>query len=134
LSDDAAYQKGRHYIQFGFHGQNVRVRSYDASGVIPSYGLGMGSGQPALTRSQLPGISSTDLANANALLASLCGYLDSYSQTLNVTSRTSGFVNGAPYARHFLLNDYALYAQDKFRVGRRLSLTLGLKWVLPGVL
>ena len=134
LSDDAAYQRGRHYIQFGFHGQNVRVRSYDDSGVIPSYGLAMGSGQPALTRSQLPGISSTDLANANTLLATLGGYVDNYSQTLNVTSRTSGFVPSAPFVRHFLLNDYDLYAQDKFKVGRRLSLTLGLKWDLPGVL
>jgi hypothetical protein len=134
LSDDAAYQRGRHYIQFGFHGQNVRVRSYDASGVIPSYGLAMGSGQPALTRKELSGISSTDLANANALLASLGGYVDSYSQTVNVTSLTSGFVSGAPFVRHFLLSDYDLYVQDKFKAGRRLSLTVGLKYELPGVL
>ena len=49
LSDDAAYQRGRHYIQFGFHMQQVRVRSYDASGVVPTYSLAMGSGQPALS-------------------------------------------------------------------------------------
>jgi Carboxypeptidase regulatory-like domain len=134
LSDDAAYQRGRHYIQFGFHGQNVRVRSYDASGVIPSYGLAMGSGQSALTRKELPGISSTDLANANTLLATLGGFVDSYAQTLNITSRTSGFVNGAPFVRHFLLNDYDFYVQDKFKAGRRLSLTIGLKYDLPGVL
>ena len=134
LSDDAAYQRGRHYIQFGFHGQNVRVRSYDASGVIPSYGLMMGSGQAALTRRDLPGISSADLANANTLLATLGGYVDSYSQTLNVTSLRSGFVPGAPFVRHLLLNDYDLYVQDKFKAGRRLSLTVGLKYVLPGVL
>lgn len=134
LSDDAAYQRGRHYIQFGFHGQNVRVRSYDDSGVVPSYSLAMGSGQPALTRNNLPGISATDLANANTLLATLGGYLDGYSQTFNVSSLTSGFVPGAPFVRHFLLNDYDLYAQDKFKVGRRLSLTVGLKWDLPGVL
>jgi hypothetical protein len=134
LSDDAAYQRGRHYIQFGFHGQNVRVRSYDAAGVLPSYGLAMGSGQAALSRKELAGISSTDLANANALLATLGGYVDSYGQTLNVDSRTSGFVSGAPFVRHFLLNDYDFYVQDKFKAGRRLSLTLGLKYVLPGVL
>ena len=45
LSDDAAWQHGRHYIQFGFHGQDVRVQSYDASGVIPNYGLAMGVGR-----------------------------------------------------------------------------------------
>jgi hypothetical protein len=134
LSDDAAYQRGRHYIQFGFHGQNVRVSSYDASGVVPSYSLAMGGGQTALTRQNLPGISATDLADANTLLATLGGYVDGYSQTLNVTSRTSGFVPGAPYLRHFRLNDYDFYAQDKFKLGRRLSITAGLKWALPGVL
>ena len=133
LSDDAAYQRGRHYVQFGFHAQNIRVRSYDANGVIPSYSLFMGAGQPALTRSNLPGIGSTDLANANALLASLGGYVDGYSQTLNVTSRTSGFVPGAPYVRHFRLNDYDLYVQDKWKLLPRLTMTLGLRWQLPGV-
>jgi hypothetical protein len=133
LSDDAAYQRGRHYIQFGFHGQNVRVRSYDASGVIPTYGLAMGAGQTALTRSNLPGIGSTDLANANTLLATLGGYLDGDSQTLNVTSRTSGYVPGAPFVRHFRLNDYDLYVQDKWKLLPRLTVTLGLRWQLPGV-
>jgi hypothetical protein len=134
LSDDAAYQRGRHYIQFGFHGQNVRVREYDDSGVIPNYGLAMGTGQPALTRQNLPGITNTGLANANTLLATLGGYVDNYAQTLNVTSRTSGYVNGAPYVRHLLLNDYDLYAQDKFKAARNLTLTIGLKWDLPGVM
>ena len=96
LSDDAMYQRGSHSIQFGFHGQKVFVRSYDASGVIPTYGLAMGTGQNGLTSRDLPGINTNvDLPNANALLASLGGYLDSDSQTLNVTGRTSGFVPGA---------------------------------------
>jgi Carboxypeptidase regulatory-like domain len=134
LSDDAAWQHGRHYVQFGFHGQDVRVRSYDDSGVVPNYGLAMGVGEPALTTRSLKGISLTDLANANALLATLGGYVDNYAQTVNVTSSTSGFVPGAPFVRHFLLNNYDLYAQDKFKAGRRLTLTLGLKWELPGTL
>ena len=82
LSDDAAYQRGSHYIQFGFHGQKVRVRSYDAAGTVPTYSLAMGTGQPALTRGNLTGVSNTDLATANALLATLGGYVDGYSQTL----------------------------------------------------
>ena len=133
LMDDAAYQRGRHYIQFGFHGQNVRVRSYDASGVVPTYSLAMGAGQTPLTRNNLPGISSTDLADANQLLATLGGFVDGYSQTLNVTSRTSGYVPGAPFVRHFRLNDYDLYVQDKWKIAPRLTVTLGLHWQLPGV-
>lgn len=133
LSDDAAYQRGRHFIQFGYHGQQIRVREYDDSGTIPTYSLAMGSGQPALSTRELPGISSTDLATANGLLATLGGYIDGYSQTLNVTSRTSGFVPGAPYVRHDLLGNNAFYVQDKWKVAPRFVLTLGLRWELPGV-
>ena len=133
LSDDAAYQRGRHYIQFGFHMQQARVRSYDAAGVVPTYSLAMGSGQPALSGRNLPGVSSTDLATANALLATLGGYVDGYSQTFNVTSRSSGFVANAPFIRHFLDNSYAFYAQDKFKLLPNLTVTLGLRYQLPGV-
>ena len=94
----------------------------------------MGSGQQALTRGNLPGISNSALAQANALLASLGGYLDGFSQTLNVTSRTSGFVPGAPYLRNLRIDDYDFYAQDKWKLSRRLTLMLGLKYQLPGVL
>ncbi len=56
------------------------------------------------------------------------------AQTLNVTSRTSGFVPGAPFVRHFLLNDYDIYGQDQCKLRRTLTLTLGLRWELPGTL
>ena len=93
----------------------------------------MGSGQPPLTRRDLTGISTTDLATANALLATLGGYIDGYSQTFNVTSRNSGYVTKAPFLRHFLDNDYSFYVQDKWKVMPRLTLTLGLRYQLPGV-
>jgi len=133
ISDDAAWQHGRHYIQFGFHFQHIGIESYDQAGVVPTFNLLMGSGQPALSRRDLPGITTTDLTTANALLATLGGYVDGYSQTFNVTSRTSGYVNGAPFLRHFLLNNYAFYIQDRFKLAPRLTLTLGLRYELPGV-
>lgn len=133
ISDDAGLQKGSHYLQFGFYGKQIRVRSYDYSGTTPVYTLAMGAGQPALTTRQLPGISVDDLANANALLASLGGFVDGYSETLNVTSQTSGFVPGAPFLRHFQMTEFAAYVQDKWKVAPRLTLTLGLRYNIPGV-
>ena len=133
LSDDAAWQHRRHYLQFGFHFQHIGVESYDMAGVIPTYSLAMGSGQPALTRRDLTGVSTTDLATANALLATLGGYIDGYSQTFNVTSVKSGYVTNAPFLRHFLSNDYSFYVQDKWKLQPRLTLTLGLRYQLPGV-
>jgi hypothetical protein len=134
ITDDAMFERGRHSIQFGFHGQKVFVRSYDASGVVPVYGLAMGTGQPGLTSRDLAGINtSVDLPTANALLATLGGYLDGDAQTLNVTSRTSGFVAGAPFLRHFRTGDYAFYVSDKWRVSPRLTVTAGLRYTIPGV-
>ena len=131
LSDDAAYQRGRHFIQFGYWMQHVGIASSDSSGTIPTYNLAMG--QLALSFRDLPGISATDLDNANALLATLGGYIDSSSQTFQVTSRTSGFVPNTPYLRHFLLNNNAFYVQDKWKALRNLTVTLGVRYELPGV-
>jgi hypothetical protein len=133
LADNAAYQRGRHYIQFGFHTTQIRVRSHDDAGVVPTYTLGMGLGQDPLTRTELPGIRVADLDIANSLLASLGGYVDSYGQVFNVTSRTSGYVPGAGFVRNFLFNQYDLYVQDQWKLSRRLTLTLGLRYNMPGV-
>jgi hypothetical protein len=137
LSDNASFAKDRHYFQFGFYTQHVRVRTYDDVGILPTYSLAMGVGQAALTgggrTSDLPGITGADLDTANGLLASLGGYLDAFTQTFNITSRSSGFVPGANYLRHFLYNDYAFYFQDKWTLRPRLTATLGLRYELPGV-
>jgi hypothetical protein len=128
LADNATYIRGRHTIQFGFQTQQVRVLSSDAAGTIPTYNLFVGDGQNGLTARQLPGIGATDLANANQLLATLGGLVDSYSQIFNVTSRTSGFVAGAPFLRHYSFNNYAGYFHDTWKIRPRLTATIGLRY------
>ena len=108
LSDDAAYQRGSHYIQFGFHGQKVRVRSYDAAGVVPTYSLAMGTGQPAPHPRQScrhQQHRSGHRQRAAGHPGRLCRWLQPDASTS--TSRTSGFVPGAPFVRHFRFDDYA---------------------------
>ena len=125
---NASYVTGRHNFQFGFQAQQIRTAPFNDAGITPTYTIGIGTGNPGLTAAQLPGISSTDLATANSLLASLAGYVTSYSQTFNVKDRTSGFVSGATRLRNFSLDNYALYFQDSWKIHRRFNLTLGVRY------
>lgn len=129
LQDNASYTRGRHNFQFGFQMQIVRIKAFNNNAdLVPLYTIGIGTGNQGLTTAQMPGISASDLAGANSLLASLGGIVTSYSQTFNVTSRTSGFVSGANFTRNYLQDNFAFYFQDNWRVLRRLTLNLGVRW------
>jgi hypothetical protein len=129
--DNATWVRGRHTLKFGYQFQGVHVRTYDYTGVVPEYNVGTSSSNQSnnlLYSSDLPKISSADLNTANLLLASLAGLLDNASLTYNITSKTSGFVPGAPYLRHFTYNNLAFYGQDEWKVRRNLTFTAGLRW------
>jgi outer membrane receptor protein involved in Fe transport len=131
LEDNAYWTHGRHIVQFGYHYQGVRIRSYDYSGIIPTWNVGTGSAgqqQNLLSALDLPGIGATDLNNANVLLATLAGLLDNNAVTYNVISGNSGFVPGAPWVRNFTYDNHAFYGQDKYKVAKNLTLTLGVRW------
>ncbi len=133
LSDNAAWQLGRHFIQFGFHMQQIRVHAYNSAGIIPAYSLAPGTGQQAFVRADFTGIGGADLATANSLLATLGGYIDGYSQTFNVTSQTSGYQAGAGTIRNLRLSEYDFYVQDNWKLLPRVMVNVGLRWNLPGV-
>jgi len=129
LNDAASWFRGAHAFSFGFEAQRVSVALYDDAATLPVYGLGFSaSSTQGLTQADLPGVSSSDLAAANLLLADLSGTVASYTQSFNITSRTSGFVAGAPNQRRLRFDSYAGYFQDSWRVRPRLTLTLGLRW------
>ena len=128
LANNATYTRGRHTIQFGFQSQQIRIASYADAFTIPTYVVDVGAGHDGLSATQLPRIGAADLAAANSLLATLGGWVDGFYQRFNVTSRASGFVEGAPFRRHYSFDNYAGYAHDTWKIGRRLTATLGLRY------
>src|SRR5260370_35060633 len=64
---------------------------------------------------------------ANKFLSSLGGLVGAESQPFNVTSRTSGYVAGAPAAQNFRYNNWSLYAGDSWKLRRNLTVTYGLR-------
>lgn len=131
IQDNAVWTHGKHEIKFGYQYDGVRIRSYDFSGIVPTYNVGINS--PAqqhnlLGLGDLPNVSASDLNNGNNLLASLAGLLDNDSVVYNITSRTSGYVPGTPWVRNYQYDNHAFYGEDTFRLRKNLTLIAGVRW------
>lgn len=129
LQDNANWVKGRHTLSFGYQLQNVRVSLYDYANTAAVYTLGIASSSPlGYSAGDIPGLAAGDVSTANRLLQTIGGLVTAGTQSYNPMSRTSGFVAGAPLAQNFRTGEHALYASDNWKVTRRLTLVLGLRW------
>jgi len=129
FSDNFNWFRGKHSLSFGISWQRIHADPYNDAGITPAYTLGISSNNThGLVGSQLPGISSSDLATANGLLSVAAGYISSYSQTFNVKDRTSGYVNGYTNLRRLRLQNTSFYVADAWRINSRLTATMGVRW------
>jgi hypothetical protein len=138
IQDNASWVHGAHSVVFGAQVQQIRVAPYNYGGIVPTYYLGpYSNGVPyGYGVGDIPGAVSTDVNTANTLLGTIAGIVGgsassgglSATQTYNVTSQTSGFVAGAPSREHLSSNDWGLYVSDNWKVQRRLTLNLGVRW------
>jgi hypothetical protein len=128
LQNNSTYVTGRHQIQFGYQYQNLNVQPFNDAGIIPTYTLGISAAATGLTVADLPGVSANDLAIANNLYALLAGRVSQVSQSFNVKDRTSGFVSGQTNRREWRYGTHAGYVSDRFRVNRKLTAVIGLRY------
>lgn len=131
LIDDAGYSWGDHFFRFGTRIDRVRLRNIISFATIPQISLGLNAGAPAglaLGLADLPGGTSTDVRNANALLASLGGFIGGATQEFNVNSRDDLAFKPIPQIRNYALDQYALYVNDQWRIHPRWTLDLGVRW------
>ena len=135
LSNNLTWVTGAHTIKVGGGARWTQVNAYNDAGLLPTYSLGFGAGNPdPLVPGLFPGgISSDELDTASGLLATLGGVVDEAYRTFNVVSTTSGFVDGATERRILSQNFMHLYAGDTWRITPETSLTFGLRWELHTV-
>ena len=133
LIDNASWVRGDHLFRFGGNFRRTHLEPFSFAGTIPQYTIGFGTNNPnplsATNLAQFPGrISTTEFNNASNLLAFLSGAVSSGTQTFNVTSATSGFVDGAEQRRNLIFDLYAAYAADTWRMRPNLTLNFGLRY------
>ena len=132
--DNATWIHGNHLFKFGGQFQRVAILVTNSAGIYPTLQLGFAPNNSLRSESfKLPGpagtqASSADFDNGSALLSSVAGVLSNVSQTFNVTSQTSGYVNRAPQNNNFSQNDFALYIADNWRATRKLTVNFGVRW------
>jgi carboxypeptidase family protein len=131
--DNASWTRGDHVLTFGMQVQRVTIFAADFANTIPN--LNLDYTQSANSNllnsgdfSSQGGISTADLDTANRLLSTLGGFVGAETQTFNVTSRTSGYVPGAPVAQNFRYNNWSFYGGDSWKWRRNLTFTYGLRW------
>lgn len=129
-AENMTWSHRNHTMSFGGYVSHITAAPYNFAGTSEGLALGFSVDNPfALLTSDFPApISSGVLGNADNLLSTLGGFVGSTSKTFNVTSTTSGFVPNAPSQQNLILNNYALYGSDSWRIRKNLVFTFGLRW------
>jgi hypothetical protein len=129
--DNANWIAGSHQVRFGGNYRRVYVEPFNAGGTVPLYTVGFnptGNPNPLQTSLFAGGISANDFTRASSILAILAAPVSQAAQSFFSTSRTSGFVSGAPERQMFEYYGLAFYGGDTWRIRRNFSLNAGLRW------
>lgn len=140
VQDNAVFSAGRHSFRFGGQANIYRIESFGGA-ALPTYFLDNSNfpnfgfvpantpGFPAVFT--IPNLSDPNQVGvANALQSELAGLVGESENTFNVTSKTSGFVPGAPVINTLNYNNLSGYVTDQWRIRPNLTLNLGLRYEL----
>ena len=135
LMNHLTWVNGNHTFKVGGSLRWTQVDLFNDAGTLPTYTLGFGPGNPdPLVPGLFPGgISSGERSTAAGLLGVLGGFVDTAERRFNVTSATSGYVDGASRTNVLNQNFLNLYLGDTWRLRPSLTLSFGLRWELHSV-
>jgi hypothetical protein len=141
IRDDVSWAKGTHTWSFGGEFRMTRnatfsnLNSFNGFLINPSW-------LPNNAHDIVPGDSACNRPGCFAVPANGSGrsFRDGLTQMYGPISQVDALYNfdktgatqprGAPVKRRFAVNEYELYAQDKWRIKPSLTVTLGLRWYL----
>ena len=140
IQDNAVYSVGAHSFRFdgqenvywivSFGGASLPTYFLDNSN-FPNFGFVPANTPGVPPQFIIPGLSDPNqVGTANALQSELAGLVGESENTFNVTSKTSGFVPGAPVINTLNYDNLSFYVADQWRIRPTLTVNLGLRYEL----
>ncbi|HEX4951386.1 MAG TPA: carboxypeptidase regulatory-like domain-containing protein [Blastocatellia bacterium] len=138
IYDTLTMNRGQHTYTFGGSYRNTVWNDVAVVYQVPTYGTGTPAGDPlqvanAYTTTTMPGIVNTELGNPLALYNLLTGRVATSNFTRVVNPDTFKY-DGIQEQNYTWTNSKmgGLYAQDRWRISRGLTLNYGLRWEVQG--
>lgn len=133
FTDNITWVKGTHTMTFGGQLKKIQTISDSVNPVRSTVTFGVLATQDtalvnAFSAANLPGSNATEVANAQALYATLTGRISAFNAgTVYLEADGTYRLNGS---RHFEIqeNTNGLFAQDSWRARNNLTLTFGVRW------
>ncbi len=136
ITDDFTLIKGAHTFQFGGNLRVIRnhretlANAFDNAVTNPSFYASSG----AVVNRQITNsgytIAGGSIASVQAAATALIGRFSQYTGQYNYNKQGDLLPIGTTTVRDFATEEFDVYAQDVWKVGRTLTLTLGLRYSL----
>jgi hypothetical protein len=134
LHDTFGWTHGAHQFAFGFDASLINLN--DFFNFNATVAMGINSNDPALNSifaaSNFPGISSTQLGNAEGVYASLTGRVTSYNSSVFFSPTARNYVPGQNRVDNISQFEMGIFGGDSWRVRPNLTFNYGLRWEYEG--
>jgi len=130
-----SWTRGKHALNFGGSGTEIRYNDFVADAAVAGIGLGLATTDPArgmFSSTNLPGASTSDRGNARALYGMLAGRISNYTATVYFDPKTRQFKTGSNLITRVRQRELGFYGTDSYRLRPSLTLNYGLRWEYQG--
>jgi hypothetical protein len=131
ITDNVTMVHGNHTFKAGANIRLTNQYGYNyagsGAGVYPNVSFGTGNGNAVPSTIGPAGISSTQRSTFDSLYNDILGRPDRSIQTF-FSDLTKYLPAGQPKIRNYILHEQGYFFQDDWRVNRKLTLNLGMRW------
>ena len=132
-TDNLTKIHGNHTFKIGGNVRFTKQYGTNDAGIYPNESLSTSlSGNAPPTSANPPGVTGTALTTFQGMYNNLLGRVGSIAQTY-YSDLSTWQAPGTPRVRNFIFHEYGFFLQDDWKVSRRLTLNLGLRYDFSGV-